>query len=120
MPPLSAAPARQVQLLLGLVVMMAISSPQYVWTLFVPAFWITRRSALIFEANGICLIVFELISFYRSVASPTEMTTMQFKTNRMRWKAGAWQATTYCIKVRGRGPVSGTHRSMVEAKQTGR
>jgi hypothetical protein len=31
-------PRRWVQLVLGLVVMMAISSPQYVWTLFVKPF----------------------------------------------------------------------------------
>ena len=36
--PSAASPARWVQLLLGLVVMMAISSPQYVWTLFVKPF----------------------------------------------------------------------------------
>src|SRR5690349_15714738 len=30
--------ARWVQLLLGFIVMMTISSPQYVWTLFVPSF----------------------------------------------------------------------------------
>jgi MFS transporter, OFA family, oxalate/formate antiporter len=34
----AASPTRWVQLLLGLVVMMAISSPQYVWTLFVKPF----------------------------------------------------------------------------------
>jgi OFA family oxalate/formate antiporter-like MFS transporter len=36
--PSAASPARWVQLVLGLVVMMAISSPQYVWTLFVKPF----------------------------------------------------------------------------------
>ncbi len=36
--PSAASPARWLQLLLGLVVMMAISSPQYVWTLFVKPF----------------------------------------------------------------------------------
>lgn len=36
--PSVASPARWVQLLPGLVVMMAISSPQYVWTLFVKSF----------------------------------------------------------------------------------
>ncbi len=36
--PPAASPTRWVQLLLGLVVMMAISSPQYVWTLFVKPF----------------------------------------------------------------------------------
>jgi MFS transporter, OFA family, oxalate/formate antiporter len=36
--PSAALPARWIQLLLGLVVMMAISSPQYVWTLFVKPF----------------------------------------------------------------------------------
>src|ERR1700731_4544829 len=32
------ASARWIQLLLGFIVMMTISSPQYVWTLFVPSF----------------------------------------------------------------------------------
>ncbi len=41
-----AASARWMQLLLGLIVMMAISSPQYVWTLFVPSFQKTTGSAL--------------------------------------------------------------------------
>jgi hypothetical protein len=36
--PSAAPPARWVQLVLGLIVMMAISSPQYVWTLFVKPF----------------------------------------------------------------------------------
>jgi hypothetical protein len=36
--PSSLTASRWVQLLLGLVVMMAISSPQYVWTLFVKPF----------------------------------------------------------------------------------
>jgi MFS transporter, OFA family, oxalate/formate antiporter len=38
MPSPSASSARWVQLVLGLIVMMAISSPQYVWTLFVKPF----------------------------------------------------------------------------------
>ena len=38
--------ARWVQLFLGFIVMMAISSPQYVWTLFVPSFQKTTGSVL--------------------------------------------------------------------------
>jgi MFS transporter, OFA family, oxalate/formate antiporter len=38
--------ARWVQLLLGFIVMMAISSPQYVWTLFVPSFQKTTGAIL--------------------------------------------------------------------------
>jgi MFS transporter, OFA family, oxalate/formate antiporter len=38
--------ARWIQLLLGFVVMMTISSPQYVWTLFVPSFQKTTGSIL--------------------------------------------------------------------------
>ncbi len=41
-----ASPTRWVQLLLGLVVMMAISSPQYVWTLFVKPFQATTGAGL--------------------------------------------------------------------------
>jgi MFS transporter, OFA family, oxalate/formate antiporter len=37
---------RWVQLLLGFIVMMTISSPQYVWTLFVPSFQKTTGSIL--------------------------------------------------------------------------
>src|SRR6202051_2568043 len=37
---------RWVQLLLGFIVMMAISSPQYIWTLFVPSFQKTTGSIL--------------------------------------------------------------------------
>ena len=40
------ASERWVQLILGFVVMMAISSPQYVWTLFVPSFQKTTGSVL--------------------------------------------------------------------------
>jgi MFS transporter, OFA family, oxalate/formate antiporter len=40
------ASARWVQLLLGFIVMMTISSPQYVWTLFVPSFQKTTGSIL--------------------------------------------------------------------------
>ena len=47
LPPSAATPpARWVQLLLGLVVMMAISSPQYVWTLFVKPFQAATGSGL--------------------------------------------------------------------------
>src|ERR1700749_1005337 len=42
----SAASARWMQLLVGFIVMMAISSPQYVWTLFVPSFQKTTGSIL--------------------------------------------------------------------------
>src|ERR1700692_4654214 len=38
--------ARWIQLLLGFIVMMAISSPQYVWTLFVPSFQKSTGSIL--------------------------------------------------------------------------
>jgi hypothetical protein len=38
--------ARWIQLLLGFIVMMTISSPQYVWTLFVPSFQKTTGSIL--------------------------------------------------------------------------
>jgi len=42
----AAANVRWVQLLLGFIVMMAISSPQYVWTLFVPSFQKTTGAIL--------------------------------------------------------------------------
>ena len=38
------ASVRWIQLLLGFIVMMTISSPQYVWTLFVPSFQKTTGS----------------------------------------------------------------------------
>ena len=41
-----AATARWIQLLLGFIVMMTISSPQYVWTLFVPSFQKTTGAIL--------------------------------------------------------------------------
>jgi MFS transporter, OFA family, oxalate/formate antiporter len=41
-----AASARWMQLLLGFIVMMSISSPQYVWTLFVPSFQKTTGAIL--------------------------------------------------------------------------
>jgi MFS transporter, OFA family, oxalate/formate antiporter len=41
-----AASARWIQLLLGFIVMMTISSPQYVWTLFVPSFQKTTGAIL--------------------------------------------------------------------------
>ena len=44
--PPTASPTRWTQLLLGLVVMMAISSPQYVWTLFVKPFQAATGAAL--------------------------------------------------------------------------
>ena len=40
------ASVRWIQLLLGFIVMMTISSPQYVWTLFVPSFQKTTGSIL--------------------------------------------------------------------------
>src|SRR5258708_17160230 len=42
----AAAGTRWRQLLMGFIVMMVISSPQYVWTLFVPAFQKTTGAAL--------------------------------------------------------------------------
>jgi oxalate/formate antiporter len=42
----AAANTRWIQLLLGFIVMMTISSPQYVWTLFVPSFQKTTGSIL--------------------------------------------------------------------------
>jgi OFA family oxalate/formate antiporter-like MFS transporter len=44
--PPTASPRRWIQLLLGLVIMMAISSPQYVWTLFVKPFQAATGAAL--------------------------------------------------------------------------
>jgi MFS transporter, OFA family, oxalate/formate antiporter len=44
--PPTASPTRWVQLVLGLVIMMAISSPQYVWTLFVKPFQAATGAAL--------------------------------------------------------------------------
>src|SRR5215475_2901726 len=40
------AGTRWIQLLLGFIIMMAISSPQYVWTLFVPSFQKTTGAIL--------------------------------------------------------------------------
>jgi OFA family oxalate/formate antiporter-like MFS transporter len=42
----AAAGTRWIQLLMGFIVMMVISSPQYVWTLFVPSFQKTTGAAL--------------------------------------------------------------------------
>ncbi len=42
----TAAGTRWIQLLMGFIVMMVISSPQYVWTLFVPSFQKTTGAAL--------------------------------------------------------------------------
>jgi oxalate/formate antiporter len=42
----TAARTRWIQLLMGFIVMMVISSPQYVWTLFVPSFQKTTGAAL--------------------------------------------------------------------------
>src|ERR1700682_1426893 len=44
--PSPASNIRWIQLLLGLIAMMAISSPQYVWTLFVKSFQTTTGSTL--------------------------------------------------------------------------
>src|SRR5215471_3832917 len=43
---LAAVNARWIQLLLGFIVMLTISSPQYVWTLFVPSFQKTTGAIL--------------------------------------------------------------------------
>ena len=68
MPPPSAAPsARSLQLVLGLVVMMAISSPQYVWTLFVKPFQAATGAGL-----PTVQITFSLLIVLQTLFSPAQ------------------------------------------------
>jgi MFS transporter, OFA family, oxalate/formate antiporter len=68
MPSPSAAPsARSAQLVLGLVVMMAISSPQYVWTLFVKPFEAATGAGL-----PTVQITFSLLIVLQTLFSPAQ------------------------------------------------
>jgi len=67
MPSPSASPARWVQLLLGLVVMMAISSPQYVWTLFVKPFQAATGAGL-----PTVQITFSILIVLQTLFSPAQ------------------------------------------------
>ena len=68
MPPLfPALPRRRVQLVLGLVVMMAISSPQYVWTLFVKPFQTATGAGL-----ATVQITFSLLIVLQTLFSPAQ------------------------------------------------
>jgi MFS transporter, OFA family, oxalate/formate antiporter len=60
-------PARWIQLALGLVVMMAISSPQYVWTLFVKPFQAATGAEL-----PIVQITFSLLIVLQTLFSPAQ------------------------------------------------
>ena len=62
-----ASPTRWVQLLLGLVVMMAISSPQYVWTLFVKPFQAATGAGL-----PTVQITFSVLIVLQTVFSPAQ------------------------------------------------
>jgi oxalate/formate antiporter len=55
----TAFPARWLQLLLGFIVMMTISSPQYVWTLFTPSFQ-TKTGALLSDVQWTITILIVL------------------------------------------------------------
>src|SRR5580700_9127596 len=65
--PFAASPARWVQLVLGLIVMMAISSPQYVWTLFVKSFQASTGAAL-----PAVQITFSLLIVLQTLFSPAQ------------------------------------------------
>jgi OFA family oxalate/formate antiporter-like MFS transporter len=65
--PSAASPARWVQLLLGLVVMMAISSPQYVWTLFVKPFQAATGAGL-----PTVQITFSILIVLQTLFSPAQ------------------------------------------------
>ncbi len=54
-----ASPARWVQLIMGFIVMMTISSPQYVWTLFTPSFQ-TKTGALLSDVQWTITILIVL------------------------------------------------------------
>jgi MFS transporter, OFA family, oxalate/formate antiporter len=60
-------PARWVQLLLGLIVMMAISSPQYVWTLFVKPFQAATGAGL-----ATVQITFSILIVLQTLFSPAQ------------------------------------------------
>jgi MFS transporter, OFA family, oxalate/formate antiporter len=65
--PSAAPPARWVQLVLGLIVMMAISSPQYVWTLFVKPFQAATGAEL-----PTVQITFSLLIVLQTLFSPAQ------------------------------------------------
>jgi MFS transporter, OFA family, oxalate/formate antiporter len=65
--PPTASPTRWVQLLLGLVVMMAISSPQYVWTLFVKPFQAATGAGL-----PTVQITFSVLIVLQTLLSPAQ------------------------------------------------
>src|SRR3974377_1083372 len=55
----AAFPTRWLQLIMGFIVMMTISSPQYVWTLFTPSFQ-TKTGALLSEVQWTITILIVL------------------------------------------------------------
>jgi MFS transporter, OFA family, oxalate/formate antiporter len=65
--PPTASPTRWVQLLLGLLVMMAISSPQYVWTLFVKPFQAATGAGL-----PTVQITFSVLIVLQTLLSPAQ------------------------------------------------
>jgi MFS transporter, OFA family, oxalate/formate antiporter len=65
--PSAASPRRWVQLVLGLVVMMAISSPQYVWTLFVKPFQTATGAGL-----ATVQITFSVLIVLQTLFSPAQ------------------------------------------------
>src|SRR5277367_4650054 len=65
-PPVASS-TRWVQLLLGLVIMMAISSPQYVWTLFVKPFQAATGAAL-----PMVQITFSVLIVLQTLFSPAQ------------------------------------------------
>ena len=67
MPPPTTAAARWVQLLLGLAVMVAISSPQYVWTLFVKPFQQATGAGL-----AMVQITFSILIVLQTLFSPAQ------------------------------------------------
>ena len=66
-PTSSSSSARWVQLILGLVVMMAISSPQYVWTLFVKSFQASTGASL-----PAVQITFSMLIVLQTLFSPAQ------------------------------------------------
>ena len=65
--PSTPLPTRWIQLLLGLVIMMAISSPQYVWTLFIKPFQAATGAAL-----PTVQITFSVLIVLQTVFSPAQ------------------------------------------------